>query len=101
MLYARNDDGEYDSQKDSYRDPQVALQVKYPKEARLLLGVACVKESNSKERGVCMNLLDYTKKKVISLKDTNKIIDAKIKRVRKLPKGTKGWFVDSRENGML
>jgi hypothetical protein len=27
VLYARNDDGEYDSQSDSYRDPQVALQV--------------------------------------------------------------------------
>jgi hypothetical protein len=60
-----------------------------------------VKESNGKEQGVCMNLLDYTKKKVISLKDTNKFIDAKKTRVKKLPKGTKGWFVDSRENGML
>ncbi len=60
-----------------------------------------MKESNGKERGVRMNLLDYTQKKVISLKDTNKIIDAEITRVRKLPKGTKGWFVDSRENGML
>ncbi len=48
-----------------------------------------------------MNQFDYTKKKVISSKDTNKIIGAKITSVRKLLKRTKGWFVDSRENGML
>ncbi len=59
-----------------------------------------MKESKGKERRVCMNLPDYTKKKVISLKDTNKIIGAKITRVRKFPKGTKGWFDESRENGM-
>jgi hypothetical protein len=101
VLYARNDDGEYDSTSNTYRDPQVALQVKYPKEVRLLLGVACVKESNGEERGIRMDLLDYTEKKVISLKDTKKIIDEEIKRVRTMPKKTKGWFVDSREDGML
>ncbi len=32
VLYARNDDGTYDGTSDSFCDPQVSLQVKYPKE---------------------------------------------------------------------
>jgi hypothetical protein len=90
VLYAKNDDGEYNSTANTFLDPQVALQVKYLKKTQLLLGVACIKESNGKERGVCMDLFDNTEKKVISLKDTKKIINAKITKVRTWPKGTKG-----------
>ena len=90
FLYARNKDGIYDGTSDSFRDPQVSLQVKYPKETRLLLGGACVRDSNGEECRVCLDLFDYTKKKIISLKDSNKIIDAEIKRVRAIPKKTRG-----------
>jgi hypothetical protein len=48
-----------------------------------------------------MNLLDYTKKKVISLKDAKCIIDAKITGGRKMPRRGKGWFLDSSEDGIL
>ena len=48
-----------------------------------------------------MNLIDYTKKKVISLKDTKKIIDTDITRVRTISKMAKGWFLDSRVNGKI
>ena len=90
FLYARNKDGIYDGTSDSFRDPQVSLQVKKPKETRLLLGVACVRDSNGEERGVRLELFDYTEKKIISLKDTNKIIDVEIKRVRAMQKKNKG-----------
>jgi hypothetical protein len=49
-----------------------------------------VRDSNGEERGVCLELFDYTKKKIISLKDTNKIIDAEIKRFRAMPKKPRG-----------
>jgi hypothetical protein len=60
-----------------------------------------VRDSNGEERGVCLNLFDYTKKKIISLKETKKIIDVEITRVRAMPKTTKGWFLDSRANGRI
>jgi hypothetical protein len=53
-----------------------------------------VRDSNGEERGVCLDLFDYTKKKIISLKDTKKIIDVEITRVRAMPKKTKVWFLD-------
>ena len=92
VLYARNEDGIYDGTSDSFCDPQVSLQVKKPKETRLLLGVACVRDSNGEERGVRLELFDYTEKKIISLKDTNKIIDVEIKRVRAMQKKPRGGF---------
>jgi hypothetical protein len=101
VLYARNEDRTYNVTSDSFRDPQVSLQVKYPKETRLLLGVACVRDSNVKESGVHLDLFDYTEKKIIRLKDTKKLIDAEITRVRAMPKKTKGWFLDSRKNGRI
>jgi hypothetical protein len=101
VLYTRNEDGTYDGTSDSFHDPQVSLQVNYPKETRLLLGVACVKNSNGKEHGVCLDLFDYTEKKIISVKDTKKIIDTEITRVRAMQKKTKGRFLDSHENGRI
>ena len=102
FLYARNKDGIYDGTSDSFRDPQVSLQVKYPKETRLLLGVACMRDSNGEERGVRLELFDYTEKKIISLKDTNKIIDVEIKRVRAMQKKTRGGFwIHARMGGCM
>jgi hypothetical protein len=60
-----------------------------------------VRASNGKERKVCLDLFDYTKKKIISLKDTKKIIDAEITRVKAMTKKTKGWFLASRKNGRI
>jgi hypothetical protein len=37
-----------------------------------------------------LDLFDYTEKKIISLKDTKKIIDVEITRVRAMQKKTKG-----------
>jgi hypothetical protein len=48
-----------------------------------------------------MDLFNYTEKKIISLKDTKKIIDAEITRVRTMPKRTKGWFLDSHKDGRI
>jgi hypothetical protein len=52
VLCAKNDDGEYNSTSDLFCDPQVGLQLKYTKKTQLLLGVACVKDSNGEERRV-------------------------------------------------
>jgi hypothetical protein len=60
-----------------------------------------VRDSNGKGHGVCFDLFEYTKKKIISLKYTKKIIDAEITRVRAMPKKTKGWFLDSCKNGRI
>jgi hypothetical protein len=48
-----------------------------------------------------MDLFDYTEKKIINLEDTKKIIDAEITKVRTVPKRTKGWFLDLREDGRI
>jgi hypothetical protein len=66
VLYARNDDGEYDSASDSFCDPQVALQIKYPKGTQLLLGVACVKDSNSKDMEFVLWISLITRRKKLS-----------------------------------
>ena len=50
VLYARNEDGIYNRTSHSFHDPQVSFQVKYPKETRQLLRVACVRDSNGEER---------------------------------------------------
>jgi len=62
---AQNENGDYD-ENGSYRDGEVALQVKFLKETHLLLGVASVKDGTG-ERGVRLESLDYMEKVCVCL----------------------------------
>ena len=48
-----------------------------------------------------MEPLDYTEKVVITLKESKKIIENEILRAKTLPRMTKGWFKNQREDGVL
>ena len=68
--FAQNKNGDY-NENGTYCDGEVALQVKFPKETRLLLGVASVTDGTG-ERGVRLEPLDYREKVVITLKESKK-----------------------------
>ena len=89
-LFAQNENGDYD-ENGTYRDREVALQVKFSKETHLLLGVASVKDGMGEHR-VHLEPLDYMEKVVITLKEPKNIIENEKLRAKTLPCMTKGWF---------
>jgi hypothetical protein len=80
VRFYQNENGEYDTNSaicDEGR--KLALTIEFPKETRLLLGVAVVKKDNNDgEHGTQLESLDYTEQNVITLKDCNERIVNKI-----------------------
>ena len=78
------------------------MNVKYPDEVRLCLGVGLVRNPDYVETGVALEPFVYSGKTILSVKDYNAKIDLEIERVRKLTGGKQaGWIVTMREAGVL
>eukprot|EP00956_Cyclotella_meneghiniana_P020465 scaffold36269_cov40-Cyclotella_meneghiniana.AAC.2 len=95
VQFPRNEEGGFDIN-GTYSGDDVAasnLQVKYEKEGRLCLGVA-VREVDGRREGVRLLPWDYSACKIITIKETDKLIATEIARVKALDRNTKEWTSD-------
>ena len=98
MRFPRDADGKYNP-KGEYREKTELLTVKYNKQGRFCLGVGIVDRGNGPE-GERIELFDYTTKNVISIKDTEKLINSTIAEVKQLPRDHKKWCISNRADGV-
>lgn len=103
LKFMRNEFGQVDLENGTYSDDdKVMMNVKFPEEVRMCLGVATVIDHNGNEVGVMLEPFDYSGKIVLTIKDYNHKIDCEIDRIRKLKGGKQaGWIVTMREEGRL
>ena len=83
-----------------YRDKSEYLQVKYPEEVRLSLGVSQVKLLDGSIEGRWAKPFVYSAKVLLSIADYEVEIQKEIKRVRGLKGTGPPWCVNSR-NGQI
>ena len=85
--------------KGEYREKTELLAVKYNKQGHFYLGVGIVDRGNGPE-GKRIELFDYTSKNIISMKDTEKLIDSTTAKVKHLPRDHKKWCISNRADGV-
>lgn len=100
--FLRNKYGKVVKENEEYRSEETkVLNVKYEKEARFCFGVAMKIDANGKEHGCKMPLFDYTQKKIITLAETSKKVDAEVAKVKAMLRNSKQWMSHPREDGVL
>ena len=99
VRFPRDADGKYNP-KGEYRDKTVLLTVKYNKQGRFCLGVGIV-DRGAGPVGERIELFDYTTKNIISVKDTEELIERTITGVKQLPRDHKRWTISSRVEGVF
>lgn len=101
--FPRDENGMYDPNGEYREDGLVYLQVKFPKEARLCLGVALKEgdEEDQQRHGHRLEAFDYTEMTVITKKESDDRIDKAIAQVKSLPRTTKAWLINPREEGKI
>jgi len=103
IKFKRNEFGQIDLKEGTYTaDDKIEMNVKFPAEVRLCLGVATVWDPSGNEKGVMLKPFDYSGKIILSKKDYDRKVDDEIDRIRKLVGGKQaGWIVSMREEGVL
>ena len=96
MRFPRDADGKYNP-KGEYREKTELLTVKYNKQGRFCFGVGIVDRGNGPE-GERIELFDYTTKNIISIADTEKLINSTIAEVKQLPRDHKKWCITNRDD---
>lgn len=101
--FPRDGNGMYDPDGEYREEGLVFLNVKFPKEARLCLGVALNEgdEEDQQRHGHRLEAFDYTEMTVITKKESDDRIDKAIAQVKSLPRATKAWLINPRKKGAI
>ena len=97
--FPRDEQGMYDPDGEYREEGLVYLNVKFPKEARLCLGVALKIGEDGEPHGHRLEAFDYTEMTIITKKDSDERIEKAKAQVKKLPRKTKAWLINLREKG--
>ena len=100
LRFKRSDDGKLNMDDGEYREEKLELQVKYAKQVRFSFGVAMKGEEGS-ETGHRLEPYDYTGKMILTMPKFEKMIQEEIKRVKNLPRDSKGWNSNQRAANAL
>ncbi len=101
VQFPRDENGQYNAENGTYLDRKKALQVKFPQEARLCLGVAVKLDNNGDQEGCRLMPYDYTQKWIITVDEEEKRIKTEIAKVKALPRDAKGWSTNPRPEDVL
>ena len=110
MLFKRFPRGKYDpgslpsrrqrevyNPKGEYREKTQLLTVKYNKQGRFCFGVGIIDRGDG-PAGERIELFDYTTKNIISIADTEKLINSTTPEVKHLPHDHRKWCVTNRDD---
>ena len=92
-IVGKNEEGEYN------KDNDVSMCVKYHDELRFALGVATVEMLDGEFEGRRCEMIDYTRKGVISGAEEEKRIKDKIQQVKTLTGNQKPWVITNAPPG--
>ena len=95
MQFPRDKEGKLDLQLGTYRPKNTYLQVKYPEEVRLCLGVAQIEVGNNIV-GIKARSFDYSGRVLVSINDYARLIKQEIQRVRGLKGKGAPWYENKR-----